>query len=70
MIRNVPPQEAACDDSSVSNVLALGEKLEVNSTPTLFLADGRRVEGVLTHDQMERELANTDPKVAAATARP
>lgn len=41
-----PAQEANCD-TPIERVLALGRSMRVNSTPTLFFADGERVRGGL-----------------------
>lgn len=41
-----PAQEASCD-TPIERVLALGRSMRVNSTPTLFFADGERVRGGL-----------------------
>lgn len=56
MLQGVVPQGDACQDDSVAKAIALGETLKVNSTPTLFLADGRRVEGALAREQLEQQL--------------
>lgn len=36
---------------------ALGEQLNVTGTPTIFLADGRRLPGAVTAEQLEKALA-------------
>ena len=43
-VRGKPPVPAACDDP-VDLTLATGRKLRVNSTPTLFFANGERMAG-------------------------
>jgi thiol:disulfide interchange protein DsbC len=43
-LKNTPPPAATCDNP-VQATLELGRKLGVNSTPTLFLASGERVQG-------------------------
>lgn len=43
----VPPVMNAGCDTPIERVLALGKSLGVNSTPTLFFADGERVRGGL-----------------------
>jgi thiol:disulfide interchange protein DsbC len=45
-----------CKDDPVDELSALGKKLRVASTPTLFFANGRRVGGTLPTDQLERRL--------------
>lgn len=44
-------------NAPIDRVLELGRKLNVSATPTLFLADGRRLRGMKTADELERELA-------------
>lgn len=51
---------AACNDDPVVELQALGQKLRINSTPTLFLADGRRVSGALPAAKLD-ELLGTVP---------
>jgi thiol:disulfide interchange protein DsbC len=60
--RLLPPLQN-CADSPVQELQALGEKLGISSTPTLFAADGRRVSGTMSAERIE-ELLN------AATQRP
>ena len=47
-IKNNPPAASATCDNPVQATLELGRKLGVNSTPTLFLASGERVQGGLS----------------------
>jgi thiol:disulfide interchange protein DsbC len=53
MTGNAPPagNTANCDTSSIRSILALGEKLQVQGTPTVFLANGRRLVGATPPDQ-------------------
>jgi thiol:disulfide interchange protein DsbC len=41
----------ACDISGIKAILDLGEKLNVQGTPTVFLANGRRLQGATPPDQ-------------------
>ncbi len=50
------PQEANCKTPLDQN-LALGQKLRISGTPTIFLADGSRVKGMLPAPQLEKVLA-------------
>ena len=52
-----PPANAQCDTSAVDQNVALGQKLRINGTPTLFLADGTRIGGFLPAAQLEEALA-------------
>jgi thiol:disulfide interchange protein DsbC len=58
----IEPAGAKCK-APIDEVLALGKKLNVRSTPTIFLADGQRLRGALPTDQLEQAIA------AAAKAR-
>lgn len=44
-------------DNPIQKVVALGQKLKVNGTPTLFFADGRRVAGAIPPDRVEANFA-------------
>jgi len=59
--------EASCKDDPLKDLHELGEKLHINSTPTLFLANGKRVSGMLTAPELEKALdASTSGGKAAA----
>lgn len=45
-----------CQQSVIANNLELGFKNKVNSTPTLFFADGHRVDGKISKDELEVHL--------------
>ncbi len=48
----LPSAAAGCASNPLDKVLALGRKLGVNSTPTLFLANGERLTGGLAADDL------------------
>lgn len=52
------PAAAKCDSAVVDRNVALGQKLRVSGTPTLFLADGRRLGGYLPAAELEQQLAS------------
>jgi len=58
MIRRTEPAQLppGCDDNPVATLQALGQKLQINSTPTLFYGDGRRARGVVQQAQLEEGL--------------
>ena len=58
----VPPAGASCANP-IEKVLEFGRKLSVNSTPTLFFANGERLAGGLSPDDLKAMLDRT------ATAR-
>lgn len=51
------PPSARCDTAAVDANVALGRKLRIQGTPTLFFADGRRVGGFLRGPQLEAVFA-------------
>jgi thiol:disulfide interchange protein DsbC len=53
-LRGQPPTAKASCDSPVEKNLELGHRLGVNSTPTLFLANGERVAGALSADDLKQ----------------
>jgi len=55
-LRGQPPASKASCDSPVEKNLELGHRLGVNSTPTLFLANGERVAGALSASDLKQML--------------
>ncbi len=51
------PAKASCDTSAVDANVALGRELRINGTPTMFLADGRRIGGYVPAAQLEQALS-------------
>lgn len=49
----------------LEEILALGQKLHVNGTPTLIFADGRRAPGLVPMDKLEQMLAQAAAAPAA-----
>jgi thiol:disulfide interchange protein DsbC len=54
--RRAPSAPGTCDTGAIGRNLALGEKMNVTGTPTIFLADGRRLPGAVQADRLDREL--------------
>jgi len=52
----VPPSKD-CDTSVIDRNLALGQKLKIHGTPTLFLTDGTRIGGYAPMAEIEKALA-------------
>lgn len=50
------PPSAECDSSVVEQNVALGRSLNIQGTPTMFLADGTRLGGYLPADQLEQAI--------------
>ncbi len=50
---------ANCDTAAIARNLEFGRKYRINGTPTLIFADGSRVAGALTAQQVEQNLSKT-----------
>jgi thiol:disulfide interchange protein DsbC len=60
MVRDVPPASAAasCDTAAVTRNTEYGKKLKITGTPTLLFADGTRIPGAITAQQIEKVFAD------------
>ena len=60
MVRDqaIPPAGAACDASAIARNVELGKKHKITGTPTLVFADGSRVPGAISAQEVEKHLAN------------
>lgn len=56
------PGSAGCDTSAVERNVALGQKLRINGTPTLFFVDGTRVPGAIDGERLEALLKSAKPR--------
>lgn len=56
--KEAPEAPASCKDVN-DQVLALGQKLRITGTPTLFFTDGSRIPGAIDPASLEKKLANT-----------
>ncbi|GAA6141495.1 DsbC family protein [Hydrogenophaga sp. 5NK40-0174] len=61
MLNNKTPAEASCDADALARNVAMGRKLRVTGTPTLFFADGTRVPGAVAAEKVEAELKKQHP---------
>jgi thiol:disulfide interchange protein DsbC len=61
MVRGKLPPSANCD-APIDQVLALGQRLMVRGTPTLFFSDGTRVSGALPRDELLARLDKSSKK--------
>jgi len=59
---------ATCDIGAIGKLGELGNRLRISSTPTLFFSDGRRSRGVMSSEQIESGLAQTNRQVASASS--
>jgi thiol:disulfide interchange protein DsbC len=57
MLERVQPETAACEGDVVIPLQLLGEKLMINSTPTLIFASGNRNPGLMAAAEIESALA-------------
>ncbi|RKP45774.1 DsbC family protein [Pararobbsia silviterrae] len=55
---HAPSAPGTCDTTVLSHNLDLGRTLRVTGTPTVFLADGRRLPGAVTADRLEKEMSS------------
>ncbi|THF61269.1 DsbC family protein [Pseudothauera rhizosphaerae] len=56
IVNGKTPAAADCDSSVVDSNVALGRKLRINGTPTMFLADGSRIGGYVPATELEKAL--------------
>src|SRR5574343_754013 len=52
-----PAPAPGCDTAAISRNVELGRKHRITGTPTLIFADGSRVPGAITTQQIEKQLA-------------
>jgi hypothetical protein len=52
------PPATTCAGDPIDELQQLGNRLRINSTPTLFFANGRRVAGAIPEKDIERLLTN------------
>jgi thiol:disulfide interchange protein DsbC len=65
MIQRTPPVAATgCDKTPTDELLALGKKLKVTGTPTIYLGNGQRIDGSLVTGDLESRLIASTTKEA------
>ena len=52
-----PTAAGTCDTAAIDKNLALGRAMNVDGTPTVFLADGRRLPGAVPADRLDKEMS-------------
>ena len=57
MAKEQVPAAADCDDTATTRNVEFGRKYRITGTPTLIFADGSRVPGAISADQVEKHLA-------------
>ncbi len=58
MIDKKLPEDSGCKVDPLDELQALGEKLRISSTPTIFLSNGRRIGGSVPTARLEKLLTN------------
>ena len=59
MLQKTEPDNTRCAGAPLDKLQTLGQKLNVDSTPTMFTADGKRTRGAIKHNEIESLLAST-----------
>lgn len=62
MLNRKAPSEQACKETPIEQLAALGDKLRINSTPTMFFPDGSRIPGAIAMDKLESRIAAANPR--------
>lgn len=58
MINNTNPgSKTDCDTTAVDKTVALGQKLNIRGTPTIFLSNGERIPGAVSVASLEQRMA-------------
>ena len=58
MLRDQPVPKASCDTAVLERNIEFGRKHKITGTPTLFFADGSRVPGAISSQQVEKFLTD------------
>jgi thiol:disulfide interchange protein DsbC len=58
--KRAPSAPGTCDTRVLTQNLELGRTLRVTGTPTVFLADGRRLPGAVSAERLEKEMSNVN----------
>lgn len=58
MQQRTPPKGESCATEPTAELAALGRRLNIIGTPTMFLADGTRLRGAMERDELEQHLAS------------
>jgi thiol:disulfide interchange protein DsbC len=65
--KKLPPAKT-CSGDPVDALQKLGDTLHINSTPTLFFANGRRIAGAIPGSELEKDLTAAGSPKASANA--
>lgn len=56
MLKGIEPADAKCDTSAIDKTLELGARMNIRSTPTIYLSNGTRLRGALPAAQFDELL--------------
>jgi thiol:disulfide interchange protein DsbC len=59
MLQKKDPGDIRCTGAPIDKLQALGQKIRIDSTPTIFTVDGKRIRGAIKHNDLEQLLAST-----------
>ena len=62
MVREQPAAKASCDTAALERNLAFSKKHKITGTPTVFFANGTRVPGAISAQEIEKQLASAAGK--------
>lgn len=65
MVRDQQPAKASCDTTALERNLDFSKKRKITGTPTVFFADGSRVPGAISAQQVEKLLSERTPAAPA-----
>lgn len=57
LLRSAPTASGNCDVTALESNLKRGQEMNVSGTPTVFLADGNRLPGAVSADELEKAIA-------------
>ena len=66
MVREKVPAAASCDTAAIQRNLAFGRKHKITGTPTLIFANGSRVPGAISAQEVEKRLAEVAGEAPSA----
>jgi thiol:disulfide interchange protein DsbC len=69
MLRSKAPTSKPSCDTPLDQVVALGQRLKINGTPSTFFEDGERIAGALPKDRIEAKLAAASKPAAPVAAK-
>ena len=65
--RQAPPDKS-CANTPIAELAALGAKLKITGTPTMFTVDGKRIIGAIDQSELEKRLTVARAAMRVASA--